>query len=69
MQFDLITCNPPWIPAEYIAESSPLDNGVYDPKENFLNSALNFASITILSILYFVFRTSLISQRRDAADL
>ena len=51
MQFDLITCNPPWIPAEYIAESSPLDNGVYDPKENFLNSALNFASITILSIL------------------
>ena len=44
MQFDLITCNPPWIPAEYIAESSPLDNGVYDPKENFLNSALNFAS-------------------------
>ena len=43
MQFDLITCNPPWIPAEYIAESSLLDNGVYDPKENFLNSALNFA--------------------------
>ena len=69
MQFDLITCNPPWIPAEYIAESSPLDNGVYDPKENFLNSALNFASNKILSILYFVFRTSPISQRRDAADL
>ena len=44
MQFDLITCNPPWIPAEHVAESSPLDNGVYDPKETFLNSALNFAS-------------------------
>ena len=44
MQFDLITCNPPWIPAEYVAESSPLDNGVFDPKETFLNSALNFAS-------------------------
>jgi len=44
MQFDLITCNPPWIPAEYIAESSPLDNGVFDPKETFLNSSLNFAS-------------------------
>lgn len=46
MQFDLITCNPPWIPAEYIAESSPLDNGVFDPKETFLNSSLNFASKT-----------------------
>jgi methylase of polypeptide subunit release factors len=45
MQFDLITCNPPWIPAEYIAESSPLDNGVYDPKETFLKSALNFARL------------------------
>ena len=45
MQFDLITCNPPWIPAEYIAESSPLDNGVFDPKESFLNSALNFARL------------------------
>ena len=44
MQFDLITCNPPWIPSEFVAESSPLDNGVYDPKEQFLNSALNFAS-------------------------
>ena len=50
MQFDLITCNPPWIPAEYIAESSPLDNGVYDPKESFLTSALNFASKTIIFI-------------------
>lgn len=36
MHFDLITCNPPWIPAEYIAEATPLDNGVYDPKEQFL---------------------------------
>jgi len=44
MQFDLITCNPPWIPAEFVAESSPLDNGVFDPKETFLQSALNFAS-------------------------
>ena len=44
MKFDLITCNPPWIPAEFVAESSPLDNGVYDPKEQFLLSALNFAS-------------------------
>ena len=45
MQFDLITCNPPWIPAEFVAESSPLDNGVYDPKETFLNSSLNFARL------------------------
>eukprot|EP00347_Sterkiella_histriomuscorum_P005933 403354707 len=44
MQFDLITCNPPWIPAEFVVDSSPLDNGVYDPKEQFLNASLNFAS-------------------------
>jgi methylase of polypeptide subunit release factors len=49
MQFDFITCNPPWIPSEYIAEASPLDNGVFDPKETFLNSALNFASKETLS--------------------
>lgn len=44
MQIDLIVCNPPWIPSEYLMDSSPLDNGVYDPKEAMLNSALNFAS-------------------------
>ena len=35
------------VPAEHIAETSPLDNGVYDPKENFLKSAFNFASTLI----------------------
>jgi hypothetical protein len=28
-----------------VAESSPLDNGVFDPKETFLNSAFNFAKL------------------------
>jgi len=27
---DLIVCNPPWIPANYLPDTSPLDNGVYD---------------------------------------
>lgn len=49
MQVDLITCNPPWIPCEFIADSSPLDNGVYDPKEAFLEAALNFAKLHLSS--------------------
>jgi hypothetical protein len=36
-----------------VAESSPLDNGVYDPKEQFLNSALNFASKLLLSLMFY----------------
>lgn len=52
MQFDLILCNPPWIPAEFISESSPLDNGVYDPREGFLISSLNFASKHIYLMIY-----------------
>ena len=49
-KFDLITCNPPWIPASYITGNQSsmthnfdLDNAVYDPKEKFLISCLNFA--------------------------
>ena len=42
---DLIVCNPPWIPADYVTATSPLDNGVYDPQEKFLKSALNFARV------------------------
>ena len=42
---DLVVCNPPWIPAEYVSETSPLDNGVYDPQERFLKSAFNFCKI------------------------
>ena len=44
-QADLILCNPPWIPATILAsqEQTPLENAVYDPKEKFLWSSLNFA--------------------------
>ena len=42
---DLIVCNPPWIPAKFVPETNPLDNGVYDQDEKFLKSALNFAKI------------------------
>ena len=42
---DLILCNPPWIPAQYVTEISPLDNGVYDPQEKFLKSAFNFSRL------------------------
>ena len=42
---DLIICNPPWIPAKFVQETNPLDNGVYDPEEKFLKSALNFAKV------------------------
>jgi tRNA1(Val) A37 N6-methylase TrmN6 len=42
---DLVVCNPPWIPADYVKETNPLDNGVYDPQEKFLKSALNFCRI------------------------
>jgi methylase of polypeptide subunit release factors len=43
---DLIVCNPPWIPATHVAETNPLDNGVYDsPEEHFLKSAFNFARV------------------------
>lgn len=42
---DLIVCNPPWVPAEFIRETNPLDNGVYDPQEKFIKSALNFAKM------------------------
>lgn len=66
MQFDLITCNPPWIPAEYIAEASPLDNGVFDPKEQFLNSALHFASN---ALIFYAYRTSPVAEGRDANDI
>lgn len=66
MQFDLITCNPPWIPAEHMLDTSPLDNGVYDPKESFLHSALNFAC-NIDSIIYF--RNPFITKRRNASDI
>jgi methylase of polypeptide subunit release factors len=50
MTFDLITCNPPWLPASYltgslknISSNFDLDNAVYDPKEQFLLSSFNFA--------------------------
>jgi len=42
-QVDLILCNPPWIPANTMNEFDPLENAVYDPKERFLWSCLNFA--------------------------
>ena len=48
---DLIVCNPPWLPTSFLTSaytsdsiaSLDLDNAVYDPKEFFLNSCLNFA--------------------------
>lgn len=43
--YDLIMCNPPWIPASKLPQVNPLDNGVYDPDEKFLKSALNFARL------------------------
>jgi len=43
MVCDLIICNPPWLPADFVLETNPLDNGVYDPQEKFLLSSLNFA--------------------------
>ena len=42
---DLILCNPPWVPADFVPATNPLDNGVYDPEERFLKSALNFAKV------------------------
>jgi methylase of polypeptide subunit release factors len=43
---DLILCNPPWLPANHLPETSPLDNGVYDSlDQHFLKSALNFARV------------------------
>ena len=42
---DLVVCNPPWIPAEYVTATSPLDNAVYDPQERFLKSAFNFCRL------------------------
>lgn len=37
MNFDLITCNPPWLPASYLKGSLnahyDMDNAIYDPKE------------------------------------
>jgi len=44
-KYDLILANPPWLPASKIVEVNPLDNGVYDPEEVFLKSALNFARL------------------------
>jgi methylase of polypeptide subunit release factors len=41
---DLILCNPPWIPASPVSCSlNPLENAVYDDREKFLISSLNFA--------------------------
>ena len=42
---DLIVCNPPWIPAKFVPETNPLDNGVYDQDEKFLMSEFNYTSI------------------------
>ena len=42
-EVDLIVCNPPWLPATTLSELSTLENAVYDPKEKFLISCLNFA--------------------------
>lgn len=44
-KYDLILCNPPWLPASVISDINPMDNGVYDPYEGFLQSSLNFARI------------------------
>lgn len=65
MQFDLITANPPWIPAEFVAESSPLDNGVFDPKEQFLSAAMNFAS----KCVWLIVRNPFEHEGWDAVDL
>ena len=42
---DMVVCNPPWIPADFVKATSPLDNGVYDPDEKFLKSAFNFCRV------------------------
>ena len=39
---DMIFCNPPWLPANNLSNTE-LESGVYDPKEQFLWSCLNFA--------------------------
>ena len=43
--YDLIFANPPWLPANHLVSANPLDNGVYDPHEEFLKSILNFSRI------------------------
>lgn len=45
LQTDLVVCNPPWIPASFVRETNPLDNGVYDPDEKFLTSAFNYCRL------------------------
>lgn len=44
-QVDLVVCNPPWVPADFVKETNPLDNGVYDPEEKFLKSVFNFCKV------------------------
>ena len=44
---DLITCNPPWVTANHLFggvnnTTFDMDNAIYDPKEQFLISSLNF---------------------------
>lgn len=48
-KYDLILCNPPWIPASLVSEVNPLDNGVYDPNEEFLKACINFARLHLSS--------------------
>ena len=50
-KYDLILCNPPWIPASRTLEINPLDNAIYDPEEKFLKSALNFASKFLFDLI------------------
>lgn len=46
-KFDLLICNPPWLPGSFLSGSNlskfDLDLGVYDPDEQFLKSMMNFA--------------------------
>jgi len=42
-KYELMIANPPWITASMLNSEHALDNGVYDPKEEFLNAIFKFA--------------------------
>ena len=71
-KFDLIICNPPWLPENFVSGSTlskfDLDLGVYDPNEQFLKSMMNFAKFHMdekkgeLLVIYSDFASNLGKQ-------
>ena len=68
-KFDLIICNPPWLPESFVSGSAAskfdLDLGVFDPNEQFLKSMMNFAKFHLdeqkgeLLVIYSDFASNL----------